>query len=538
MAIALTPMGDPVPASTRHAISVSLPTWADNVGYMEGDERVIDRMKSGYPRFVVHLSIRQLARVCEEKFGLPSEAAMVFPSARTAGTCSTFLTARNVPSRIVRYSVAEDACIFVVFFPTASSRLAKQFWQHTGLGVTSRFAEHCLTALSIPSRKQPNEHHVEVDTLDVQAAVDAKETLCRRIAGYLARDKYGRHMDVDVGTPVVENDVFLYPTGMSAIWSAHQLALAVRGTHKSVCFGFLYTDTLKVLEKWGPGCHFLGHGLDASIDELDALLAREQAVDPARPPVLALFTEFPSNPLLRSVDLPRLRALADKYDFLIVIDDTIGNFVNVDVLPFTDILVTSLSKLFSGAANVTGGSLVLNPARRHYVALKNSLNDTYEDIYFAPDAITMERNSRDFASRVRAIDATTERICDFLHAASLRPTSSLKEIFYPKYQTPVHYARCARPASDFGGLFTATFKTPGGARAFYDALGVYKGPSLGTNFTLACPYTIIAHYEELDWAAEWGVPCELVRVSVGLEPVGQLLSIFSDALRAADAMRA
>jgi cystathionine gamma-synthase len=115
---------------------------------------------------------------------------------------------------------------------------------------------------------------------------------------------------------------------------------------------FPYTDTLKVLEKWGPGCYFLGDGLDSSIDELEALLEAE-------PPILALFTEFPSNPLLRSADLSRLRTLADKYDFLIVIDDTIGNFINVETLPFADMVVTSLSKLFSGDSNVMGGRYVL-----------------------------------------------------------------------------------------------------------------------------------------------------------------------------------
>ena len=73
---------------------------------------------------------------------------------------------------------------------------------------------------------------------------------------------------------------------------------------------------------------------------------------------MALFTEFPSNPLLRSANLPRLRGLADKYDFLIVIDETIGNFVNVEVLPYADMVVSSLTKVFSGASNVMGGRYV------------------------------------------------------------------------------------------------------------------------------------------------------------------------------------
>jgi cystathionine gamma-synthase len=118
---------------------------------------------------------------------------------------------------------------------------------------------------------------------------------------------------------------------------------------------FPYTDTLKILQKWGPGCYFLGHGLDSDIDELEKILEQEHASSPSTPPALALFTEFPSNPLLRSADLPRLRALADKYDFLIVVDETIGNFVNVEVLPYADIVVSSLSKIFSGDANVMGG---------------------------------------------------------------------------------------------------------------------------------------------------------------------------------------
>jgi cystathionine gamma-synthase len=118
---------------------------------------------------------------------------------------------------------------------------------------------------------------------------------------------------------------------------------------------FPYTDTLKILNKWGPGCYFFGRGLDADIDDLEHFLENELNRDPSMKPVLALFTEFPSNPLLRSADLPRLRGLADKYDFLVVIDETIGNFVNVEVLPFADIVVSSLSKVFSGASNVMGG---------------------------------------------------------------------------------------------------------------------------------------------------------------------------------------
>lgn len=48
------------------------------------------------------------------------------------------------------------------------------------------------------------------------------------------------------------------------------------------------------------------------------------------------------------MNLPRLRKLADKYGFLIVVDDTLGNFSNLQIMPLVDIVVTSLSKLFGG----------------------------------------------------------------------------------------------------------------------------------------------------------------------------------------------
>ena len=94
------------------------------------------------------------------------------------------------------------------------------------------------------------------------------------------------------------------------------------------------------------------------MDALEGLLETEPKQNPGCPPIMCLITEFPSNPLLGSPNLQRLRALADKYEFLIIVDETIGNFVNVEVLPYADIVVSSLTKVFSGDANVMGGRSV------------------------------------------------------------------------------------------------------------------------------------------------------------------------------------
>ena len=54
------PLGDSIPSALPHAISVSLPTWRDTVGYEEGEKRVLDAMCTGYPRFFIHKSIQKV----------------------------------------------------------------------------------------------------------------------------------------------------------------------------------------------------------------------------------------------------------------------------------------------------------------------------------------------------------------------------------------------------------------------------------------------------------------------------------------------
>lgn len=75
--------------------------------------------------------------------------------------------------------------------------------------------------------------------------------------------------------------------------------------------------------------------------------------------IRALFCELPSNIKLSSPNLRRIHALADKYDFIVACDDTVAGYVNVDALPYVDVMMSSLTKTFSGFSNVTGGRLVL-----------------------------------------------------------------------------------------------------------------------------------------------------------------------------------
>lgn len=74
-------------------------------------------------------------------------------------------------------------------------------------------------------------------------------------------------------------------------------------------------------------------------------------------------------------------------------------------------------------------------------------------------------------------------------------------------------------STGYGCLLSFVLSPDFNTETFLDTLRVNKGPSLGTNFTLVCPYTMLAHYSELEWAASCGVSSKLIRVSVGLEPI-------------------
>jgi cystathionine gamma-synthase len=68
------------------------------------------------------------------------------------------------------------------------------------------------------------------------------------------------------------------------------------------------------------------------------------------------------------------------------------------------------------------------------------------------------------------------------------------------------------------------------ASRIFDLLEISKGPSLGTSYSLCCPYTVLAHYHELAQVEAIGVSRHLIRVAVGLEDAEDLIRRFGKAL--------
>jgi len=522
------PLGESVPPKDHHAVGVSMPSWEDVVKYEEGDPETHAQLSAGYPRFVFLHAVKQLFAKAEELFAAPGERAMVLPSARIALRLQSFL---NDPQVRLHDCFAHNA--FAVTFPEAHMDKAKKFWQHSGEIVSSRKAAAVLDVIDRTcfenARKGGGRDVRNAQRNDSAEAPDARipratphsgrqvnfaahSSLKKRIAGI-------HHEDAD--------NVYLFPTGMAALASTQRLLkLSSQWEEKplrTVIFGFPYLDTLKLaqLEPLGSGATFFGRGDEEDFVKLRELLERER--------ISGLFCEFPSNPLLKAPDLSRLRALADEFGFAIIMDDSVVGSANVDLTgpQGADIICTSLTKQFSGSGNVMGGSLVLNSQSPLYGVLKSRIDHDHEENLWSEDAQVLLKASADFESRVARTNATTMQLVDHLSKSPL-----VKSVYHPSCVQTELYDRFKRdaPHAGYGSLFSVVFKEPSHAQRFYNKLQIPKTPGFGTNFSMTCPYTVIAHYHELEWAANFGVDANLVRIWIGLEDPRELVAKFDAAL--------
>lgn len=248
--------------------------------------------------FFIHRSIASFAQHLVDRFGVPGEGAMLFPSHRAATHCQDFILGRDSAIdihslRVLDFVPAPDhkddglakAIRFsALFYPLDVHKHAKTFWQHTGEGVSSRRAEYCKKMFdegvlvekgSVDGLerycKGPRRYRKVDDTprangvngnaelndrarfveerfgrnLDLAMAQDAKLAIKRRIAGSLTKDaELGEALLTDHDDDTMRkvsgfavDDVYLYSCGMNSIYKAHQTMLQGRGAMKSICFG-------------------------------------------------------------------------------------------------------------------------------------------------------------------------------------------------------------------------------------------------------------------------------------------------------------
>ena len=455
-------LGQPIPASP-HAVSVALPRWQDVVGYEEKDPRVVSALNSGYPRFFIHAEVQELARQMGN--GRP---CLPFPSLRAARRCAAFIE-RSVS---VQAKVVAFRGLHAVVTSEPGTAALRAFWQHTGLIVSTRQAEALLAGRAPSPDAEP-----------------ARQSLRRQLAGFY---------------DCKEDDIFLAPTGMAAQFAALRAVMQRSPGLPTAQLGFPYVDTLKLQQKLGHAGILLHH-LDSIEHELKDLLHRQ--------PLAACFCEVPGNPLLGSADVPRISPVCRQHCVPLVADDVVATPINVDLGAHADLIATSLTKFVAGTGDVMGGALICNPKSPFYHELKPILSAQHEELLWGEDALVLDTQARSFPERMKRHNQN-----GLLLAERLRRHPAVERVWYPKWEFNAAYDAVRRPDGGWGALVTFLPKH-GESRSpvIYDRLAFCKGPSLGTVFTLACPFTLLAHYTELEWAESCGVSRHLIRISVGLE---------------------
>ncbi len=473
-------LGEAIPSSP-HAVSVALPRWEDVIAYEEKVPSCINMLKSIYPRFGFNPLVKEIAdKGLHLHGGDFTNSGWPFPNLNTAKKAKEYCEKINANAKLYIIEVCGLHCLIV---DTKTTHIAKAFWQHTGLGASSRQAAIALNKEKLPLQSKGDE---------------ARKSICNRLAEI-------HRCDSEL--------IQLHPSGMAALTTALEALRKFRPNNTAIQIGFPYVDVLKLPQIIFEGSELL---LNPSPKEL------AKQLDQQKPS--ALIVELPSNPMLQCVDLPLIAKMAHDRGIPVIADDTIGSAVNIDPLPFADLVFTSLTKSFAGRGDILAGSLIVSPSSKWKKTFQELLPIVSVAKLSDADAIALEQASADVTYRI----LKSNKACLDLKLR-LEEHPNIKRILHPA-QCP-NFKSLMRHKGGFGCLLS--FELKGGvamAEKFYNSLKVCKGPSLGTIFTLVCPYVLLAHYKELDWAKKCGVPNSLIRVSVGLEHSEDLWDRFKKAL--------
>ncbi|MBB5350712.1 cystathionine gamma-synthase [Haloferula luteola] len=474
-------LGLPLPDSA-HACSVALPTWSAVIGYEEGRDKVIRRMRAGYPRFFTNPLVSRLTAQASHEIGGVGEAVFLFPSKGSAQRAQRWIERQS--GGAVRAAGFDPFHAVVV--PEGVAGVARDYQRFSGELVSSRAAEDFFEG-------------------GVQMG-DKSHLVKRRLAGL-----YGASAD----------HISVYGSGMSAVMAVMRSLPGVAEGKKTLQLEFPYVDSLKVQELFGTGVVFLGQTEGESFDEaLQRIRQGEFA---------GVFTEVPSNPLLRCPDLQQVSEACREGGIPLIVDDSAVGPYNVQVLPWADVVTASLTKWISGAGDVMAGAVVVredSPFATDFLPALERESQEGAPLYVG-DAQVLLANMKDFKERMTRPNQTALRLVGMLGAHP-----AVESVWHPSVVHRDRYERVKTPHGGFGGLFSFKLKAPKKSPKFFDALAVSKGPSFGTSFTLASPYVMLAHYHERDWAAGCGVPESLIRVSVGQEDPQHLEEVFLTALEA------
>lgn len=312
-------------------------------------------------------------------------------------------------------------------------------------------------------------------------------------------------------------DGYAFATGMAAIYSTFA-ALLDAGDHivsAGSVFGSTHTLFTKYFPKWNITTSYFDVNKPQTIEDF------------IQPNTKILYAESPTNPAVDIIDLEYLGQIAKKHKLILIIDNCFATPYLQNPIKFgADLVVHSATKLIDGQGRVLGGVVVGNKEliREIYLFSRNT------GPAMSPfNAWVLSKSLETLAVRVERHCENALKVAEFLEAHP-----SVESIKYPFLPSHPQY-EVAKKQMRFGGNIVA-FQVKGGIEAGRAFLNKIKFCSLSAN--LGDTRSIVTHpasttHSKLSVEERLAVSITdgLVRVSVGLETVSDIIADLDQALR-------
>src|SRR5581483_6655412 len=312
---------------------------------------------------------------------------------------------------------------------------------------------------------------------------------------------------------------FAFSSGMAAIGAVLELLDA--GSHV-VALDDLYGGTRRIFER----VRRRSAGLDFTYVGMGDATEVEAAIGPR---TRMLWVESPSNPLLKLVDLERVARLAKARGLISVIDNTFASpWVQQPLTLGFDIVVHSATKYLNGHSDVISGiAVTADPGLAERLGFVQNAVGSVPSPF---DCFLVTRGLKTLAVRM-------QRHCENALAVAqwLERHAKVERVLYPGLPSHPQHALAKRQMRGLGGGMV-TMLLKGGvddARRFLERCALFTlAESLGGVESLIEHPAIMTHASvPADVRAQLGIGDTLVRLSVGIEDVGDLIADLDQALR-------
>ncbi len=310
---------------------------------------------------------------------------------------------------------------------------------------------------------------------------------------------------------------FAFATGMSAI--ATVLELLDSGAHV-VALDDLYGGTRRLFER----VRRRSANLDFTYIDMQDRAGLEQAL---RPETRMLWVETPSNPLLKLVDLEMVAAVARKRGILTVADNTFATpWAQRPLEHGFDVVLHSATKYLNGHSDIVGGIAIAKDEAlgEQLTFLQNAIGSISSPF----DCFLVTRGLKTLALRMRQHSDNALAV-----AAWLEAHPKIERVYYPGLPSHPQHALARRQMDGFGGMVSVYLKGRlEETRRFLERCRIFTlAESLGGVESLISHPAIMTHASvPAEVRREIGISDNLVRLSVGIEDVDDLLADLDAAL--------